>query len=88
MKFYGVRTASGRYFSGTGDFVIAHSRLDGGGGGAGIQTLVGTVNNKLKDGDFTFSTKPFGWEVTGGTTVYLTLRCRRRHRNRRGHRRR
>ena len=55
VKFYGVRTASGRYFSGTGDFVIANSRLDGGGGGAGIQTLVGAVNNKLKDGDFAFS---------------------------------
>ncbi|MEX5715106.1 hypothetical protein IC615_11575 [Serratia ureilytica] len=31
VKFYGVRTASGRYFSGTGDFVIVNSRLDGGG---------------------------------------------------------
>lgn len=67
VKFYGVRTASGRYFSGTGDFVIVNSRLDGGGGGAGIQTLVGAVNNKLKDGEFAFSAKPFGWEVTGGT---------------------
>ena len=25
------------------------------------------MNNKLKDGDFAFFAKPFGWEVTGGT---------------------
>ncbi|MEX5715105.1 hypothetical protein IC615_11570 [Serratia ureilytica] len=25
------------------------------------------MNNKLKDGEFAFSAKPFGWEVTGGT---------------------
>ncbi|MGQ8706199.1 hypothetical protein ACUTSW_09375 [Serratia sp. TSA_198.1] len=66
VKFYGVRTATGRYFGGTGDFVISHSRLDGGGAGAGIQTLTTANNNKIKDGSFAFSTKPFGWEVSGG----------------------
>ncbi|NTX77658.1 hypothetical protein FCL49_08260 [Serratia proteamaculans] len=66
VKFYGVRTATGRYFGGTGDFVIKNSRLDGGGGGKGIQTLTTANNNKLKDGNFSFTTKPFGWEVSGG----------------------
>lgn len=66
VKFYGVRTATGRYFGGTGDFVIKNSRLDGGGGGKGIQTLTTANNNKLKDGNFSFTTKPIGWEVSGG----------------------
>lgn len=66
VKFYGVRTATGRYFGGTGDFVINNSRLDGGGGGKGLQTLTTENNNKIKDGSFAFSTKPFGWEVSGG----------------------
>lgn len=66
VKFYGVRTATGRYFGGTGDFVINNSRLDGGGGGKGLQTLTTANNNKIKDGSFAFSTKPFGWEVSGG----------------------
>jgi hypothetical protein len=66
VKFYGVRTVTGRYFGGTGDFVINNSRLDGGGGGKGLQTLTTENNNKIKDGSFAFSTKPFGWEVSGG----------------------
>ncbi|MBO1501094.1 hypothetical protein JKX24_03560 [Serratia proteamaculans] len=66
VKFYEVRTATGRYFGGTGDFVIKNSRLDGGGGGKGIQTLTTANNNKLKDGNFSFTTKPIGWEVSGG----------------------
>jgi hypothetical protein len=66
VKFYGVRTLTGRYFGGTGDFVISNSRLDGGGAGAGIQTLTTANNNKIKDGDFSFTTKPMGWEVIGG----------------------
>lgn len=66
VKFYGVRTATGCYFGGTGDFVINNSRLDGGGAGAGIQTLTTANNNKIKDGSFAFSAKPFGWEVSGG----------------------
>lgn len=66
VKFYGVRTLTGRYFGGTGDFMISNSRLDGGGAGAGIQTLTTENNNKIKDGNFSFTTKPFGWEVSGG----------------------
>lgn len=66
VKFYGVRTVTGRYFGGTGDFVINNSRFDGGGGGKGLQTLTTENNNKIKDGSFAFSTKPFGWEVSGG----------------------
>ena len=67
VKFYGVRTTTGRYFGGTGDFVIRNSRLDGGGGGKGLQTLTTMNNNKIKDGSFSFTTKPIGWEVSGGS---------------------
>lgn len=72
VKFYGIRTATGRYFGGTGDFVIKNSRLDGGGGGKGIQTLTTANNNKLKDGNFSFTTKPIGWEVPGGSSPFTS----------------